>query len=82
MAKVMKGSFGFYRGGGKYEPGPATAYVQIYAKANALDPAPDLAISAHLQTGAEIDEFMNDAVAQLEKIRTDAKNVLADEALP
>ena len=82
MTKVMKGSFGFYRSGGKHEPGPATAYVQIYAKANALDPAPDVAISAHLKTGAEIDEFMNDAVAELEKIRTDAKKALAEEASP
>jgi hypothetical protein len=79
MATVTKGSFSFYRSGGKYEPGPVNAYVQIYAKASALNPAPDLAISAHLKTEAEIDEFMNDAVAELEKIRKDAKKALAEE---
>jgi hypothetical protein len=51
---MTKGSFGFYRSGGKYKPGPTNAYVQIYAKANVLNPAPDLAISAHLKTEAEI----------------------------
>jgi hypothetical protein len=73
-----KGKFGFHRGGGEHEPGPA--YVQIYVKSSALSQAPDLAISVHLMTEAEIDEFMNDALAELEEIRIDAKKALAAPA--
>jgi hypothetical protein len=54
--------------------------VQIYAKASPLCPGSDLAISAHLKTEAEIDDFMNDAVAELEKSRKDAKKAPAAEA--
>jgi hypothetical protein len=54
----MKGEFG-----GEHETGTA-AYVQIYVKSSALSRAPDLAISAH--TEAEIDQFMDDALAELE----------------
>jgi hypothetical protein len=74
------GRFGFQRGGGKHEPGPAAAYVQIYVKSSVLSRAPDLAISAHLMTEAEIDEFMDDALAELEEIRIEAKKVLAAAA--
>ena len=59
---MTKGKFGFHRGGGKYELGPAATYVQIYVKASALSREPDLAISAHLMTEAEIDDFVNDAI--------------------
>jgi hypothetical protein len=54
--------------------------VQIYVKSSALSRAPDLAISAHLLTEAEIDEFIDDAVAELEEIRVDAKKALAAAA--
>ncbi len=74
---MTKGKFGFHRGGGKHEPGPAAAYVQIFVKSSALSLAPDLAISAHLLTEAEIDEFVDDALAELEEIRIDAKKALA-----
>lgn len=73
MAGMTKGKFGFLRGGGDHEPGPAAAYVQIYVKSNALSRAPDLAISVRLMTEAEIDEFMDDALAELEEIRINAK---------
>jgi hypothetical protein len=76
MVGVTKGRFGFHRGGGEHEPG-AAAYVQVYVKSSAISRAPDLAISAHLMTEAEIDEFMDDALAELEEIRTDAKKALA-----
>ena len=33
---MTKGKFGFHRGAGKYELGPAATYVQIYVKASAL----------------------------------------------
>ena len=40
-------------------------------------PTSDLAISAHLTTEAEIDEFVDDALAELEQVRMDAKKELA-----
>ena len=76
MAEVMKGRFGFHRGGSEHEP-PTAAYIQIYVKSSTLSRAPDLAISAHLTTEAEIDEFVDDALAELEKVRIDAKKELA-----
>ena len=80
MAAMTKGKFGFHPGGGECEPGPAAAYVQIYVKSSVLSRAPDLAISVHLMTEAEIDEFMDDALAELEEIRSDAKKALAAAA--
>ena len=77
---MTKVKFGFHRGGGKYGLGPAAAYVQIYVKASALSREPDLAISAHLMTEAEIDDFTNDAITELEEIRLDAKKALAAAA--
>ena len=77
MADITKGRFGLHRGGGKHEPVPAAAYVQIYVKTSVLSRAPDLAISAHLTTEAEIDEFVDDALAELERVRVDAKKELA-----
>lgn len=56
MAGMTKEKFGFHRGGGKHEPGPAAAYVQIYVKSSALSRAPDLAISAHLMTACDSHE--------------------------
>jgi len=75
---MMKGEFGFHRGGGEHETGTA-AYVQIYVNSSALSRAPDIAISVHL-TEAEIDEFMDDALSELEDIRIDAKKALAAAA--
>ena len=76
MAGMTKGKFGFHRGSGEHEPGHAAAYVQIYVKSSVLSRAP-IAISAHLMTDSEIDEFMDDAIAELEEIRSDAKEALA-----
>ena len=53
---MTKGKFGFHRSGGEHETGSA-AYVQIYVKSSALSRAPDLAISVHLMTEAEVDEL-------------------------
>jgi hypothetical protein len=77
---MTKGKFGFHRCGGENETGTA-AYVQIYVKSSALSRAPDLAISVHLMTEAEVDEFMDDALAELEEIRADAKKALAAASL-
>jgi hypothetical protein len=74
MAELTKGRFGFHRG---VEPFPAAGYVQIYVKSSALSRAPDLAMSAHLTTEAEVDEFVDDALVELEEIRIDAKKALA-----
>jgi hypothetical protein len=77
---MTKGKFGFLQGGGEHEPGSAAAYVQIYVKSSALSRAPDLAISMHLMTEAEIDEFIEDALTELEEIRIDAKKALVAAA--
>jgi hypothetical protein len=77
MVEMTKEKFGFHSGGGKHEPGPVTAYVQICVKSSALSRAPDLAISAPLTTEAEIDDVMDDALAELEEIGTGAKKALA-----
>ena len=76
---MTKGKFGFHRCGGEDETS-AAAYVQIYVKSSALSRDADLAISVHLMTEAEIDEFMDDALAALEEIRIDAKKALAAAA--
>jgi hypothetical protein len=76
MAGMTKGKFGFHRGGGEHEPGSAAAYVQIYVKSSALSRT----ISVHLMTEAEIDEFMDDALAELEETRIDAKEALTAAA--
>ena len=75
MTDITKGRFGFHRGGSEHEP-PTAAYIKIYVKSSTLSRAPDLAISAHLTTEAEIDEFVNDALAELEQVRIDAKKEL------
>ena len=72
MAKRTKGRFGFHQGGENHEP-PTAVYTQIYVKSSALSRDPDLAISGHLTTEAEIDEFVDDALAELEEIRVAAK---------
>ena len=76
MAGMTKGKFGFHQGGGEHEPGPA-AYVQIYVRSSVPSRVPDLAISVHLMTEAEIDAFLDEALAELEEIRIDAKKALA-----
>jgi hypothetical protein len=76
MAEITKGRFGFHLGGSKHEP-PTAAYIQIYVRSSALSQAPDLAISAHLTTEAEIDEFVDDAFGELEQVCIDAKKELA-----
>jgi hypothetical protein len=76
---MTKGKFGFHRSVGEHETGTA-AYVQIYVKSSALSRAPDIEISVHLMTEAEIDEFMDDALSELEDIRIDAKKALTAAA--
>ena len=75
MVDTTRGRFGFHRGGSEHEP-PTAAYIQIYVKSSVLSRTPDLAISAHLTTEAEIDEFVDDALAEVEQVRIDAKKEL------
>jgi len=77
---MTKGKFGFHQGGGKHEPSPAASYVQDLREVERTQRTPDLAISAHLMTEAEIDDFVNDAITELEEIRLDAKKALAAAA--
>ncbi len=72
-----RGRLGFHFMDGKGEPRPAPAYVQIYVKSSALSRVADLAISKHLTTSAELDTFIDDAIAALQELRVDAKNALA-----
>jgi len=75
MAKTTKRRFGFHQGGENHEPLTAVC-TQIYVKSSALSRDPDLAISGRLTTEAEIDEFVDDALAELEEIRIAAKTAL------
>ena len=81
MAKSTKGRFGFHQGGDEHER-PTVVYTQIYVKSSALSRAPDLAISGHLTTDAEIDEFVYDALAELEEIRVAQRRRFASGARP
>ena len=72
-----KGRFGFHLKGGRDESYPTVPVVQIYVKSSALSRSADLAISAHLMTGAEIDRFIDEAISALQVICIDAKSALA-----
>jgi hypothetical protein len=72
-----KGKFGFHLVGGKDEPHPTPATVQIYVRSSALSRCADLAISSHLMTAGEVDQFVDEAVAALEDIRIDATTALS-----
>ena len=74
-----KGRFGFHFVGGKEEAQPINANVRFYVMSSALSRSADLAISPHLMTAAEIDQFVDDAIASLQAIRLDAKSALATE---
>jgi hypothetical protein len=50
-------------------------------KSSTLSRALDLAISGHLTTDTEIDEFVDDALVELEEIRVAARKALGNPAL-
>jgi len=72
MIQETKGRFGFHLIGGLH------INVQFYVKSSALSRSADLAISPHLTTDADIDQFVDDAIASLQAIRVDAKRALAN----
>jgi hypothetical protein len=71
-----KGRFGFHLNGGIGGPQAKDAFVQFYVKSSALSRHADLAISPRLTTVAEIDRFIDEAIAALQAIRIDAKSGL------
>lgn len=71
-----KGRFGFHLNGGNDEPNRGNAFVQFYVKSSSLSRVADLAISPHLMTATEIDAFVDEAIAALHEIRSDAKTAL------
>jgi hypothetical protein len=80
MIQETKGRFGFHLiggEGGEDELRPPHVNVQFYVKSTALSRSADLAISPHLTTDADIDQFVDDAIASLQAIRVDAKRALA-----
>jgi hypothetical protein len=60
--EATTGRFGFHLAGGKDEAHPTSAFVQMYVKSSALSRVADLAISTHLMTAREIDQFIREAV--------------------
>ena len=71
------GRFDFHLVGGKDELHPPYAHVQIYVKSSTLSRSADLAISPHLMTAAEIDQFVDEAISDLQAIRINSKAALA-----
>ena len=72
-----KGRFGYHLSATKDELHPTEPFVQFYVKSSALSRAADLAISQHFTTAAEIDRFVDDAIADLKATGDAAKGALA-----
>jgi len=77
MIQETKGRFGFHLIGDEDRRYPLHLNVQFYVKSSALSRSADLAISPHLATDTDIDQFVDDAIAALQAIRVDAKRALA-----
>ncbi len=73
----LKDRFGFHLTDGKDEHCPRSACVQIYVKSSARSRVADLAISPRLTSVAEVDEFIDRAIAALREISADAREALA-----
>jgi TPP-dependent pyruvate/acetoin dehydrogenase alpha subunit len=78
MIQETKGRFGFHLIGDEDKRYPLHLNVQFYVKSSALSRSADLAISPHLATDTDIDQFVDDAIAALQAIRVDAKRALAN----
>ena len=77
MIQETNGRFGFHLIGDEDRRYPLHLNVQFYVKSSALSRSADLAISPHLATDTDIDQFVDDAIASLQAIRVDAKRALA-----
>jgi hypothetical protein len=76
MIQETKGRFGFHLIGDEDKHYPLHLNVQFYVMSSALSRSADLAISPHLATDTDIDQFVDDAIASLQAIRVDAKRAL------
>jgi hypothetical protein len=79
MIEETIGAFGFHLIGDKDVPRPLRPNVRLYVKSSALSRSADLAISPHLASNADIDQFVDEAIAALQKLRLDAKQALSSE---
>ena len=77
MIQETKGRFGFQLIGDEDKHYPLHLNVQFCVKSSALSRTADLAISPHLETDTDIDQFVDEAIASLQAIRVDAKRALA-----
>jgi TPP-dependent pyruvate/acetoin dehydrogenase alpha subunit len=77
MIQETKGRFGFHLIGDEDRRYPLHLNVQFYVKSSALSRSADLAISPHLATDTDIDQFVDEAIGALQAIRVDAKRALA-----
>ena len=78
MIQETKGRFGFHLSGDEDKHYPLHLNIQFCVKSSALSRTADLAISPHLATETDIDQFVDDAIASLQAIRADAKRALAN----
>jgi hypothetical protein len=76
MIQETIGTFGFHFVGDRDVPRPVCPNVRLYVKSSALSRAADLAISPCLASDADIDRFVDDAIAALQRLRSDAKQAL------
>jgi hypothetical protein len=76
MIQETIGPFGFHLVDETDELHPIRPNVRLYVKSSTLSRAADLAITAHLTTEADIDRFVDEAIAALQTIRVDAKRAL------
>ena len=63
MIQETKGRFGFHLIGDEDKHYPLHLNVQFYVKSSALSRSADLAISPHLATDTDIDQFVDEAIA-------------------
>ena len=78
MIQETKGRFGFHLSGDEDKHYPLHLNIQFCVKSSALSRTADLAISPHLATDTDIDQFVDEAIASLQAIRADAKRALAN----
>ncbi len=76
MIEETIGTFGFHLADATHVPHSAPPNVRLYVKSSALSRSADLAISPCLASNADIDRFVDEAVAALQRIRADAKQAL------
>jgi hypothetical protein len=79
MIEETIGAFGFHLVADEEMLRPTGPNVRVYVKSSALSRAADLAISPRLMSDAEIDRFVDEAIAALETVRAHAKRALGTQ---